>query len=135
MEVINTDTITIPAHGVIEIVEGSAYEQDSRTVIHGRRPTLDGSPHVILNGLVPIAPGEKQQVATNDYPAWSLYDDADSPSPGQMWGPIKDSFRLGLGRPGFMVIGEHDLDGRHAIRVTRHERVFPVVLHPAMGWQ
>lgn len=126
VEVYNADSVAIPAHGVIEIVGGTAYETDTRTVVQGRRPTIDGSPHVIINGLVPIAPGEKQQVATNDYPAWSLYDHADSPSPGQMWGAVKDSFALGLGRPGFMVIGKHDQDGRYVVRVTRHERVYRV---------
>lgn len=126
VEVYNADSVAIPAHGVIEIVGGTAYETDTRTVVQGRRPTMDGSPHVIINGLVPITPGRSAQVATNDYPAWALYDDADTPSHGQMWGPVKDSFALGRGRPGFMVINSHDLAGRHVVRVTRHERVYRV---------
>lgn len=126
VEIYNADSVTIPPHAVVEIISGTAYENDNRTVYNVQRPTKDGSVNVLINGLGEIEPGQSSQVATNDYPTWALYDG--QPSVGQMWGPVKDSFKLGYGRPGFIVANDYAVPGGgDVVRVTRHERLFRAV--------
>lgn len=108
VEIYNSGSVEIPAFGATEIIgetepeSGSELTPDAgRTVLQVQRPTCDSSPNVCFNGQHPVGVG-KYGRGTIDPPCWAL---CESTTNGDKVGTVDDSFELGLGKSGYIVIG------------------------------
>lgn len=98
IDAINVDTVDIPPYGCCEIVTNNVI--GDRTRLQVRRPTADGLPQVVLNGLK-IMPAGGGGFVTRDYPAFALATGA----VGDMQGSQANSFTLKASVPGFILLG------------------------------
>lgn len=128
IEIYNAGSSDIPPFGVVEIVESTRPEDggitgEGPTVVSVRRPTIDSLPHFIINGPMTVPVGERGRVATNDYPCLAMYDTGETPVSGQEWGTVIDSYALGRGRQGVVIMGDAAYG---VVRVMRSERLLRV---------
>lgn len=98
----NNDAGEMPAHAVVVVSSSGTEGQFVLT-----KPTED-SEHAWIAGPVPALAGDGA-TATNDFPAWALYDDGDgTPAVGEEWGAGASSWKLRKGKTGFRVCGTPD---------------------------
>lgn len=112
----NVGSQTIPAYGVVQVVDASRVEV-GRTIIHVKRPTMDGHCNILINSPMPIAEGAFG-ICTNDFPTYALYGD-DTPAVSEVWGSKANAFTLKKNKRGFIILG--DPDGLK-VRINRDPR-------------
>lgn len=101
VEAHNYGSSTIPAHGVVEVVNNNINAAEFRGVLDVQTPTKKGVPNIAVNSLHPIAPGGTGWV-TWDFPAYAL---GTGLTAGDMAGTTAGSYTLTKGYPGVMVLG------------------------------
>lgn len=106
---------TIPAYAVMRIEDASLETAEASLV--AKKPTCDREPIWMVNGPVDIPAGSYGYGTFAQHAAYVLYDDADSPAYGEMWGPKEDTWTLTKDEPGFVACGGPD--GTKAFFVQR----------------
>lgn len=102
--VINTESYTIPPHGMMEVSDGSIYNSDTGEVILGvKRPSADGISNFIINSHEEIKPSS-YGMGTIDFPCVVLMD-TNLGENGHIWGAKQDSYAATQGTGGLMVMG------------------------------
>jgi hypothetical protein len=100
----NADSVSLDGYGLVKV--NGANVVRSRMVFDVKRPLAsDGYSQLVATlGPTSVAVG-KYGWCTFDWPAWVLYDTADAPASGQLWGPETNSLRLKKGQVGFLALG------------------------------
>lgn len=100
----NASGLLIPSFGVLQIT-GSEIAGVGRNILTVTRPDGTAGAVYAINGLIPIAVGQKGR-CTLDFPTLAAYDTGDgTPAIGQFWGPKSGQFTLAKGMPGFSISG------------------------------
>jgi hypothetical protein len=110
---------TISAFGIVRVT-GSATV-DGQTVLTVGKPNATSTAVIMINGPADIGAGKYGQATAG--PAFALYDDAESPSLGERWGPSDGSWELEQDAPGAIVIGA-PTSGRVLVRLTTLARSY-----------
>lgn len=105
----NVDEVDIPPFGCVEVATSIVI--GDRTILQVKRPTKDGLPNVMLNGMATMPAGMPGFV-TRDYPAFALA----AGSEGDMMGSQANAFDLKANLPGFIILGQGQ-DGQGQRRV------------------
>lgn len=94
----------IPAFGIVKITDAELLE-DHRLILLAEKP--DGEEGTFyVNGGTAVGIDRFGRCAVPEGPVWALYDDAETPANGDLWGPVNGSWELGSTGSGFTIIGD-----------------------------
>lgn len=107
----NRSSETVPPFGVMRI-SGSKIPNDGEAYLYCDRPDNYGSlAATVINSACAVQP-QAYGGCTRNWPAFVAFDDQDgNPQPGEIWGPVENSFKLRKYAPGFLIVTEPQLDG------------------------
>ena len=98
---INESGEVIPKFAVLKITEVEATgDRDLRAT----KPNGTSTNCTFALNLDRSVADEQDGTCTNAYGAWALYDDANTPAPGEEWGPDSD-WLLHKGKGGYVIVG------------------------------
>jgi hypothetical protein len=110
----------VPAYGVL--VATGANNQNDYWVYDGSQAMVHGGGSIVLVNGCDDASADAIGWAgeARDVPVWAIYDASDgAPQTGESWGPKANSWSLGRGLPGFVVLSVDSDNGRALVLRTQ----------------
>lgn len=103
---------TIPAFGLMRLTGGTDELASGKAWLHVEEPTGDSGEPLLVNSKKPLTDTSLYGHGYTLYsgPVWIAYNSAATPSAGQTWGPVEDSFLLDEDGDGFFILDVNSTD-------------------------